>query len=129
MKFLSIQKGIITEKLTESKEYYQKWFGMQIKFEADWFVLLHLPEKPEFEIGFMLPGVEAVKKTYFQKPYSGSGVWLIFEAEDVKQTYKELQNLNAPIDLPLTEEEWGDVHFTMVDPNGIGIDIVQMRNS
>ncbi len=128
MKVSKIQKGIITKKLSENKEFYQAWFGMEIKFETDWFLLMHLPDDPSQEIAFMLPGMEAVRKRYFQEEYSGKGVWLIFESENVRSLYEEMKRKGAPIDLPLTEEEWGDVHFTLVDPNGIGIDIVQLRS-
>ncbi|WP_411821291.1 VOC family protein [Leptospira sp. 'Mane'] len=125
---ISIQKGIITEKLQESKEFYSRWLGMTVKFEAEWFLLMCLSDKPEFELGFMLPGQKSLRKSYFQKPYEQQGIWLIFETENVKAFYNECKKKGAPIDLDLTEEEWGDVHFTMLDPNGIGIDIVQLRS-
>ncbi len=76
MKPIRLQKGIITEKLADSKEFYTRWLGMTLKFEADWFVLLALADAPEFELAFMLPGVQAVRKPYFQTAYSGGGVWL-----------------------------------------------------
>lgn len=127
MKFKSIQKGIITNQLKESKDFYSKYLGFQVKVEMDWFLLMHLPESPDYEIAFMLPSLDFVRKSYFQKPYEGQGVWLILETSNVHETYEALKLSKAPIDLELTEEEWGDIHFTMVDPNGIGIDIVQHR--
>jgi catechol 2,3-dioxygenase-like lactoylglutathione lyase family enzyme len=127
MKFKSIQKGIITTQLRDSKDFYTNFLGFQVKVEMDWFLLLHLPENPDFEIAFMLPNLELVRKSYFQNPYEGQGVWLILEAFNIHETYEQMKNSKAPIDLELTEEEWGDIHFTMVDPNGIGIDIVQHR--
>ncbi len=129
MAFQQIQTGIITEKLIETKTFYEKWLGLVTKFESDWFVLLCLPNKPEVEIAIMKPNQEQVRKTYFQIPYQGKGIWFIFESSDVKKEFEEMKQKDAPIDLPLTEEEWGDVHFSLMDPNGIGIDIVQERNS
>ncbi|TGL25837.1 lactoylglutathione lyase [Leptospira levettii] len=123
-----IQIGIITEKLIESKEFFQKWLGWRVKFESEWFLLLSHPEKEEREIAFMLPNQTAVRKSYFQKAYTGQGVWLIIESEEIKTLYEQMVNVGAPIDLPLTKEEWGDLHFTMIDPNGIGLDFVQMRS-
>jgi catechol 2,3-dioxygenase-like lactoylglutathione lyase family enzyme len=123
----SIQKGIITNQLNQSKEFYQKWLGMQIKFESDWFILLSLTQDSNFELALMLPNQEAVRKQYFQEAYTGKGVWLIIEVKDIRACYEEMKLLSAPIDLDLTEEEWGDIHFTLIDPNGIGIDFVQLR--
>lgn len=128
MEFQNIQTGIITEKLKETKEFYQTWFGFEIKFETDWFILLCLPNRKEIEIAIMAPNQEQVRKSYFQKPYQKAGIWFILESKDVKSTFQEMKGKNAPIDLELTEEEWGDIHFTLIDPNGIGIDIVQDRN-
>ncbi len=122
-----IQVGIITEKLLESKEFFQKWLGWQVKFESEWFLLLSHPEKEDREIAFMLPNQAVVRKSYFQRPYGGEGIWLIIESEDIESLYENFVHAGAPIDLPITKEEWGDIHFTMVDPNGIGLDFVQIR--
>ncbi|TGK88149.1 lactoylglutathione lyase [Leptospira bourretii] len=129
MEFQQIQTGIITEKLEETKVFYEKWLGLITKFESDWFVLLCLPNRPEVELAIMKPNQPQVRKPYFQNSYQGKGVWFIFESKDVTKEFEKMKQNKAPIDLTLTTEEWGDVHFTLVDPNGIGIDIVQERNS
>jgi catechol 2,3-dioxygenase-like lactoylglutathione lyase family enzyme len=123
-----LQMGIVTEKLVESKTFYQRWLGWTIKFESEWFVLLAHPEHSDRELAFMLPDLTAVRKPYFQKPYTGQGMWLIVECEDIQKTYEFLKSQSAPIDLEIVTEEWGDTHFTMVDPNGIGVDFVQLRS-
>lgn len=129
MQFTNLQQGIITPGLKESREFYTKILGFQVKFETEWYLLLCLPENPEFELAFLLPDQEQVRKSYFQKPYNGQGTWLILESLDAEKDYAEMLGRNAPIDLPLTEESWGDVHFTLTDPNGIGIDIVQKKEA
>ncbi|TGM05207.1 VOC family protein [Leptospira jelokensis] len=128
MKFQNIQTGIITDQINETKEFYQTWLGLEVKFETDWFVLLCLPNRKEIEVAIMAPNQPQVRKPYFQKPYQKSGIWFIFETKDIQNLYLDMKRKNAPIDLELIEEEWGDVHFTLIDPNGIGIDIVQERN-
>ncbi|TGL13714.1 VOC family protein [Leptospira meyeri] len=129
MEFQQIQTGIITEKLEETKVFYEKWLGLKTKFESEWFVLLCLANRPEVELAIMKPNQPQVRKPYFQSSYQGKGIWFIFESKDVTKEFERLKQNNAPIDLTLTTEEWGDVHFTLVDPNGIGIDIVQERNT
>ncbi|MCW7501063.1 VOC family protein [Leptospira sp. 2 VSF19] len=129
MAFQQIQTGIITEKLIETKTFYEKWLGLQTKFESEWFVLLCLPNRTDVELAIMKPNQTQVRKSYFQNSYQGKGVWFIFESNDVKKEFEMMKQNNAPIDLPLTTEEWGDTHFTLIDPNGIGIDIVQERST
>ena len=75
----------------------------------------------------MLPDQPQVRLAGFQKTYGGSGVWLILESDSVTADYDRLRGAGLPIELPLTEEEWGDTHFVVRDPNGILVDIVQRR--
>lgn len=112
MAFQNIQTGIITEKLIETKDFYQTWLGLEIKFETEWFILLCLKNRPEIELAIMAPNQPQVRKSYFQRPYQNAGIWFIFETKDVKEEYRLMKEKNAPIDLQLTEEDWGDVHFT-----------------
>lgn len=74
----------------------------------------------------MLPNQTAVRKSYFQNVYTGQGIWLIIESEEIETLYEQMVHAGTPIDLSITKEEWGDIHFTMIDPNGIGLDFVQM---
>jgi uncharacterized glyoxalase superfamily protein PhnB len=38
--------------------------------------------------------------------------------------YDSIKKMNIPIAIGLRDEPWGDRHFAIIDPNGIGIDIV-----
>jgi uncharacterized glyoxalase superfamily protein PhnB len=51
-------------------------------------------------------------------------MFLTIEVANVDEEYKRIKALNVPIEIPLRDEPWGDRHFAIVDPNGIGIDIV-----
>jgi uncharacterized glyoxalase superfamily protein PhnB len=41
--------------------------------------------------------------------------------------YEQLKLKKIPIAITLRDEPWGDRHFAIVDPNGIGIDIVTYK--
>ena len=41
--------------------------------------------------------------------------------------YKELKAKGVNIEVELREEPWGDRHFAVVDPNGIGVDITTYK--
>ncbi len=113
--------GIITHKLHESKEFYTKNFGFKVAFENEWFILLYLGE---FQLGFMQPDHPSQTRI-FQTEFGGKGVWFAFEVDDVDGEYRRLKALNIPITLELRDEPWGDRHFAMTDPNGIGVDVVK----
>ncbi|MDY7393788.1 VOC family protein [Aureibaculum sp. 2210JD6-5] len=120
---MKLNAGIITDKLQETKEFYTKVLGFGISFENEFYLLLHTPSKSE-EISFLLPNHPS-QKPIFQIPFNGKGVYLTIEVEDVDKMYKELKDKGVAIEIEIRDEVWGDRHFAIVDPNGIGIDIVK----
>lgn len=122
---MKLWSGIITEKVQESKDFYVRLFGAEVLYEGEggWFVLLRLGDS---ELGFMLPGLES-QASLFRPAFQGEGLWLAIEVDDVDKEYQRLQALGVSATVELRDEPWGDRHFALVDPNGIGVDIVQRR--
>lgn len=119
---MKLNAGIITEKIKESKDFYLNVLNFGVSFENDFYLLLHTPDKSA-EISFLLPN-HASQQALFQNTFQGKGVYLTIEVEDVEQVYQDLKNKQVDIKIDLREEPWGDKHFAIQDPNGIGIDIV-----
>jgi uncharacterized glyoxalase superfamily protein PhnB len=122
MKFWS---GVVTEKVRESKDFYVRLFGCEVLFEGedDWFVLLQLGES---ELGFMKPNMPS-QPSIFRPAFQGQGLWVAVDVDDVDAAYARIQFMGVPIEMPPRDEPWGDRHFVVVDPNGIGVDVVQHR--
>ncbi len=118
-----INGGIITSRLNETKKFYIDVLGFEVKFDADWYCLLHCPDNPNSEVAFMQPNQSSQDKL-FQKEFSGHGVWFTIEVPDVDSECARIKQCGTPIKVDIRNEEWGDRHFAIVDPNGIGIDIV-----
>jgi catechol 2,3-dioxygenase-like lactoylglutathione lyase family enzyme len=119
---MKLNAGIVTEKLQETKEFYTSIFDFGITFENEFYVLMHTPDKSA-EISFLQanhPSQQAV----FQSPYEGKGVYLTIEVENVDEVYEEMKEKGIAIEIEIRDEPWGDRHFAILDPNGIGIDIV-----
>ena len=119
---MKLNAGIITEKLAESKAFYTQVLQFGVTFENDFYLLLHTPNQ-EAEISFLLPNHPS-QQPLFQKPFTQQGVYLTIEVENVDDYYHSLKEQGVPIAIDLREEPWGDRHFAIIDPNGIGIDIV-----
>ena len=119
---MKLNAGIITEKLAESKAFYTQVLQFGVTFENDFYLLLHTPNQ-EAEISFLLPNHPS-QQPLFQKPFTQQGVYLTIEVENVDEYYQKLKEQGVPIAIDLREEPWGDRHFAIIDPNGIGIDIV-----
>lgn len=119
---MKLNAGIITNKLQETKEFYTQILGFGLGFENDFYLLMHTPNKSA-EISF-LQANHPSQKPIFQKEFPGQGVYLTIEVENIDEVYKQIKSKNVDIEIELRDEVWGDRHFGIVDPNGVGIDIV-----
>jgi catechol 2,3-dioxygenase-like lactoylglutathione lyase family enzyme len=122
-KKMKLNAGIITKKLAESKAFYTNNLGFGITFENDFYLLLHTPDG-EAAISFLLPEHPS-QQSVFQQPFSGKGMYLTIEVAEVDSLYETLKKKGIQIVVALRDEPWGDRHFAIQDPNGIGIDIVK----
>ena len=120
---MKLNAGIITSKLAESKKFYTETLDFGITFENEFYLLLHTPNR-QHEISFLLPN-HPTQQPIFQPPFQGQGMYLTIEVEDVDQLYHELKKKGIEIAIDLRDEPWGDRHFAVVDPNGVGIDLVK----
>lgn len=120
---MKLNAGIVTTKLKETKDFYINNLGFGVSFENEFYLLLHTPNK-EAEISFLLPNHPS-QQPFFHKAFSGQGMYLTIKVDDVDQLYKKLKQKNIDIEIDIRNEPWGDRHFAIQDPNGIGIDIVK----
>ena len=119
---MKLNAGIITEKLTETKKFYTEILDFGVTFENEFYLLLHTPDKSS-ELSFLLPNHES-QQPLFQPNFDGKGVYFTIEVENVDEIYTKLKSKNVQIEIELRDEPWGDRHFAIQDPNGVGIDIV-----
>lgn len=119
---MKLNAGIITPKLQETKAFYTTKLGFTVVFENEFYLLLQTPGGND-QISFLLPN-HSTQQRVFQLPFGGSGVYLTIEVDDVDAEYQRIQSLGVPIEIAIRNEDWGDRHFAIKDPNGIGIDIV-----
>ncbi len=122
VKSMKLNAGIITPLLKESKEFYVRTFNFGVTFENEFYLLMHTPDH-QAELSFLLPDHPS-QQPLFQPAFQHQGVYLTIEVEDVDAVYKRIKALNVPIEIELRNEPWGDRHFAVKDPNGVGIDIV-----
>lgn len=120
---MKLNAGILTEKLAETKAFYTEHLGFGVTFENEFYLLLHTPNH-EAELSFLLPNHPS-QQPLFHPPFQGQGMYLTIEMEDVDTLYAELKAKGVTIALEIRDEPWGDRHFAIKDPNGIGIDFVR----
>lgn len=119
---MKLNAGIITNKVAETKTFYTQHLNFTVVFENEFYLLLQTPGGSD-QLSFLLPH-HPTQQPVFQSPFTGQGVYLTLEVEHVDAEYARIKALNVPIEIELRSEVWGDRHFAIKDPNGIGIDIV-----
>ncbi len=122
---MKLNAGIVTARLTETKTFYMDNLGFGLSFGNDFYILLHTPDRSA-EISFLLPDHPS-QQPLFQPPFQGQGIYLTIEVEDVDEMYKKMKGKGVPIKIDIRNEPWGDRHFAIEDPNGVGIDIVTYK--
>lgn len=120
---MKLNAGIVTSKLSETKSFYTKYLNFGVTFENEFYLLMHTPGR-EAEISFLLPNHPS-QQALFHKSFQGQGMYLTIEVDDVDSIYREVKSKGVEIKIELRDEPWGDRHFAIQDPNGIGIDVVK----
>ena len=64
---MKLNAGIITDKIEETKSFYTEILDFGVRFENDFYLLLHTPNKSE-DISFLKPHYPS-QKEIFQRPF------------------------------------------------------------
>jgi uncharacterized glyoxalase superfamily protein PhnB len=113
---------IKSEKLEETAEFYQKYFGFERSFSADWYVSL---KAGVCELAILDPNHESLPPPFRGKS-SNQGLLLNFETDEVDGVFGKFIHDDRKIHLALRDEAWGQRHFITEDPNGIPLDVIQV---
>lgn len=119
----SLFPDICSRALIESKDFYVNFLGFEVIFEIDWYIQLQNPRLEAAQIAFVEINHPSVPKIYQKAP---QGVVVTVEVEDVNEIYQKARDLQLPFILELRDEEWGQRHFMVEDPNGLLVDIYSM---
>jgi len=111
----------MTEKLEESSAFYKTTFGFSEAFSSDWYVSLSHPDGCELAL------IDANHETIPESNRTVvAGMILNIELENVTQMYKDIMTKDPKIVvMPLCDEDYGQRHFMVQEPNGVMIDVIE----
>ncbi len=114
---------IVTDKLFECRDFYVRFFGLEVGFQASWFVYLTAGDNGRATLAFMHPGHPSAPPG--PEPFSGKGMCLEFQVEDAAAEHERFLKDGAPVSYALRDEPFGQRRFGLFDPAGVWIDVVQ----
>ncbi len=126
MNLSSFYPVIGTEDVAMTAAFYRAHFRFETTFEADWYVSLRSSSNPEFELAILDYNHPSVPPRG-REPVRG--LILNFEVDDVDTEYQRLAAAGLPMDLELSDEDWGQRHFITHDPNGVLIDVIRVQEA
>lgn len=112
----------IIKDLSAARAYYTDYFSFSVVFDTDWYV--HLVTEAGIEVGFMVSEYTAQPKE-FQSECSGEGIVFSLEVDDADAAYEYAKDKKLNMIFDIKNEDWGQRHFVLRDPNGIMLDILQ----
>lgn len=122
MQLQTIYPIIVTDQLTACRDFYTRWFELDIIFEATWFVLLGRGGG-EGMLAFMRPDHPSAPPG--PEPFNGKGMCLEFQVADATTEHRRFIDGGAPVTLSLRDEPFGQRRFGLFDPAGVWIDVVE----
>lgn len=114
---------IVTDKRAECRDFYVRWFGFQVVFEASWFVYLAAAGDHPFGIAFMAP--DHPSQPPGPERFGGRGLLITMQVADAAAEFERLSLAGVSIAYPLKDEPWGQRRFALVDPAGAWVDVIQ----
>ncbi len=119
MQFKDRYPIIVTGKKEACRDFWVKHLGFTIAFEIDWFVYLVADGAA---IAFMTPDHPSAPPG--PEVYS-AGISMELEVEDATAALAEFRATGKEPDYPLTDEPFGQRRFSLRDPSGLWVNIVQ----
>jgi catechol 2,3-dioxygenase-like lactoylglutathione lyase family enzyme len=119
MQFVDRYPIIVTEHFAACRDFWTRHLGFAVVFENEWFVYL---QAAGASMAFMSPAHPSSPPG--PESYT-AGISMELEVADAATALAELRASGREPDYPLTDEPFGQRRFSVRDPSGLWINIVQ----
>lgn len=119
MQFKDRYPIIVTDQKEACRDFWVKHLGFSVVFEIDWFAYLTADGAT---VAFMTPDHPSAPPG--PEAYT-AGISMELEVDDATAALAEVRATGKEPDYPLAEEDFGQRRFSLRDPSGLWINIVQ----
>jgi catechol 2,3-dioxygenase-like lactoylglutathione lyase family enzyme len=122
MKITGYNPVLLVDDVEKAAAFYQTHFGFTPLFKSDWYIHLQQADHPTVNLAFVSRNHESVPEGS-RKP--AAGLLINFEVEDPDEIYERLRAAGVPVLHTLRDEDFGQRHFIVADPNGVMVDVIK----
>ncbi|PIW70150.1 MAG: glyoxalase [Ignavibacteriales bacterium CG12_big_fil_rev_8_21_14_0_65_30_8] len=115
MEIRRITPDINSNKIEESKLFYQDYLGLRLAMDMGWILTFISTSNPTAQINILKSGKAEI---------SNKDVFISLEVSDIEFLYKKAAELNYEIVYPITDEPWKVRRFFVKDPNEVTVNIM-----
>jgi predicted enzyme related to lactoylglutathione lyase len=113
--------NIPSDAIERTANFYKELFGFEIIWRnEDWYIQLASPENKAVQFGIIRRNYSFLPK-HLQLP--AQGVIFTIQVDDVDSIYKEVIKRGCQVVQTLRDEDFGQRHFLMMDPNGLIVNV------
>jgi catechol 2,3-dioxygenase-like lactoylglutathione lyase family enzyme len=123
VKILSTYPLITVKNMQASRDFYVKHFGFAVIFEASWVVMLGSAETGDIALGLMAPGHPTNPPG--PETFDGHGMIVTVQVRSAAKAAAVLKQQGVEIFYDVHDEPWGQRRFTLRDPSGVIVDVVE----
>jgi uncharacterized glyoxalase superfamily protein PhnB len=123
MKIMDSYPLITVKNMRASRDFYVKHFGLGVIFEADWVTMLGNARSGRIALGLMTP--DHPTNPPGPEVFDGKGMIVTIQVEDAAQARAALKEQGVHVFYDLADEPWGQRRFTLTDPSGVIVDVVE----
>lgn len=123
MKLVDSYPLITVNDMHASRDFYVKHFGLDVIFESSWVTMLGDGKRGKIALGFMTP--DHPTNPPGPEVFDGKGMIVTVQVEDAAKARAALKEQGVHVFYDLADEPWGQRRFTLTDPSGVIVDVVE----
>ena len=123
MKIMDSYPLITVSNMRASRDFYVKHFGMGVIFDSDWVTMLGNARSGRIAIGLMTP--DHPTNPPGPEVFGGKGMIVTIQVDDAAKARAGLKEQGVDVFYDLADEPWGQRRFTLTDPSGVIVDVVE----
>jgi catechol 2,3-dioxygenase-like lactoylglutathione lyase family enzyme len=122
MRFTDRYPILVTDAVLACRDFWMRHLGFSVVFENEWFVYM---QAEGASIAFMAPDHPSSPPGPERFAH---GVSMELEVVDAEAALAEVRAAGREPDYPLTDEAFGQRRFSLRDPSGLWINVVQQMS-